>query len=176
MMDHFRQLAAVDPAPLVAAVAKHAGEFGRIAWRETTPGTPHPDSAALYLRMPREISRDSVFNALDCADLPLLAEPAFEDAALLLRSLTGAALARMMIVKLKPGGRIAAHIDEGAYAAATHRWHLAIASNDGAWLQSGPDRLTMQPGEVWWFDKHALHCGANDGASERIHLIADTFR
>ena len=98
------------------------------------------------------------------------------DAGRQVAAVAGALPARAMILKLKPGGRIAPHIDQGAYAEATHRWHAAIETNGQAWLQIADERLHMAPGELWWFDKHALHYGANEGQTDRVHLIVDTFR
>src|SRR5260221_340062 len=115
-MKHFRRIGTIDSVPLAAAVARHASEVGKINWREQPPGTPHPDTETLYLRMPSEITYDTVFNSLECVDLPFMADPAFENAArwvamlahghLGIGQFAGNTLARVMIVKLKPGGRI----------------------------------------------------------------------
>lgn len=177
MMEHFKHVGSIPVSALQAACRRHAGEFGRVTWREKTPGSPHPDTETLYLRMPREITRETVFHSLDCADTPLMADPAFDNATLRLSLMTGARLARCMVVKLNPGGKIAPHTDKGAYAEATHRWHVPIETNDKAWLQSGNERCwMMEPGTVYWFDKHAEHFGANEGETPRIHLIVDTWR
>jgi hypothetical protein len=34
----------------------------------------------------------------------------------------------------------------------------------------------MGVGELWWFDKHALHSAVNAGITDRIHLIMDVYR
>lgn len=173
---HFRQVGTVDVGPLADAVTEHAHLFGLLDWREKAPGTPHLDTETIYLRMPSEITIETVFHSLEVADLPAMEVPAFAEAVRRVEAMTGESVARCMIVKLKPGGIITPHIDQGAYAEATHRYHLAVETNPGAWLQIDAEKLSMAPGQVWFFDKHALHMGANDGDSDRIHLIVDTFR
>jgi len=173
---HFRAMGEIDVEPLRQAVRLNASRFGEATWRQDSPGSPHPDTETIFLRMPREITRESLFNSLYVEDCDALPEPAFVDAIRSIGALTGGSIARAMIVKLKPGGRITPHIDQGRYALATHRWHLPIETNRRAWLESGGERIAMARGMLTWFDKHALHRGANEGKEDRIHLIVDTFR
>lgn len=174
-MEHFIRIGEIPIDTLARAVRVHAVRFADVVFRQIAPGSPHPDTETIYLRMPPVISRETVFESVDVVDCPMMQEPAFRDAVAAVARLAGGAAARAMIVKLKPGGRIAPHVDEGAYAAATRRFHLPIATNPLAWLESGGERLALPAGTLWWFDKHALHSGGNDGAADRIHLIVDTL-
>jgi hypothetical protein len=174
-MEHFIRIGEIPIDALAQAAIAHAARFADVVFRQRAPGSPHPDTETIYLRMPPVISRESIFESLDVVDRPMMMEPAFRDAVAAVAHLAGDAPARAMIVKLKPGGRIAPHIDEGAYAAATRRFHLPIATNPLAWLDSGGERRHLPAGTLWWFDKHALHSGGNDGAGDRIHLIVDTL-
>jgi quercetin dioxygenase-like cupin family protein len=174
-MQHFTRIGEIAIDALARAVAFHEARFSDIVFRQTAPFSPHPDTETIYLRMPPLITYDSLFESLDSVDWPMMQETAFREAVAAMAALAGGAPSRAMIVKLKPGGRIAPHVDEGGYAAATRRFHLPIATNPSAWLQSGGERLHLPAGTLWWFDKHALHRGGNDGASERIHLILDTL-
>lgn len=176
-MEHFALIGSIDPAPLQSAVTAHARYFGEIDWRETFPGTPHPDTQTLYLRMPPALNAESLFESMEVCDLALMTVPNFADAVKRVETLAKGTAARAMVVKLNPGGRIGAHIDQGSYAEATERYHVPVSTNDKAWLQSDDERVwMMEPGHVWWFDKHDLHLGANEGETPRIHLIVDTWR
>jgi hypothetical protein len=174
-MQHFTRIGTVEVDALATAVVTHAARFADLVFRQRAPGSAHPDTETMYLCMPPTISRETIFECLEVVDYPLMQEPAFRDAVAVVARLTGSRAARAMIVKLKPGGRIAPHVDEGGYAAATQRYHLPITTNPLAWLDSGGERLHMPAGMLWWFDKHALHYGGNDGATDRIHLIVDTL-
>jgi quercetin dioxygenase-like cupin family protein len=174
-MQHFTRIGTIAIDALAAAVDAHAARFADLVFRQRAPGSAHPDTETMYLRMPPTISRETIFESLEAADYPLMQEPAFRDSVAAVARLAGGRAARAMIVKLKPGGRIAPHVDEGAYAAATQRYHLPIATNPQAWLESGGEHLHLPAGTLWWFDKHALHRGGNDGTTDRIHLIADTL-
>jgi quercetin dioxygenase-like cupin family protein len=85
-------------------------------------------------------------------------------------------VARVMLVELAAGAEIAPHIDQGAYAELTDRWHCALRTNRLCTMHSGGETAHMRPGEVWWFDKHAVHHVENLGAEPRVHLIMDTWR
>ncbi|MBV8652221.1 MAG: aspartyl/asparaginyl beta-hydroxylase domain-containing protein [Alphaproteobacteria bacterium] len=174
-MPHFTRIGALAIDALAGAVDTHAARFADMVFRQRAPGSAHPDTETIYLRMPPTLSRETIFESLDSIDYPLMQEPAIREAVAAVSRLAGGRAARAMIVKLKPGGRIAPHVDEGAYAAATRRYHLPIATNPLAWLEAGGERLHLPAGTLWWFDKHALHRGGNDGATDRIHLIVDTL-
>ncbi len=174
-MLHFLRIGEVAIDALAAATRAHAARFADLVFRQSAPGSPHPDTETIYLRMPPVITVESIFESLEAVDYPMMQEPAFRDAVATVARLARGVAARAMIVKLKPEGRIAPHIDEGRYAAATQRFHLPIATNPRAWLDSGGELLHLPAGTLWWFDKHAPHCGGNDGAADRIHLIVDTL-
>ena len=174
-MQHFKPLGEIAVAALADAVARHADGFGDLDFREKAPGSAHPDTATIYLRMPPILSRWTIFESLEAVDYPMMQAPEFREAVASVARLAGGRTARAMIVKLLPRGRIAPHVDEGGYAAATQRFHLPIATNKLAWLESGGELLHLPAGALWWFDKHALHHGGNDGTTDRIHLIVDTL-
>jgi quercetin dioxygenase-like cupin family protein len=176
----------INHEPLIAEVLKHAGRFGDLTFRQEAAGSAHPDSETIYLRMPRRLSLESVFEDMEATEYPAAWEmPETLEAVrqvpwIVARPSMYATvprfMGRAMIVKLKPGGRIAPHIDEGSYAEATDRYHIPLLTNGQAWHEIGGERVTMGPGEVWFFDKHRVHSGGNDGSTDRIHLIVDLFR
>jgi hypothetical protein len=162
-MLHFQLIATVDVAPIAAIKPEM---FEQLTFRQDAPGSPHRSTESIYMRMPATISYHSMFEELATVDY--LAYDAFRT---LVEALSLSGLARIMIVKLKPGGIITDHIDQGAYAEATDRYHLAVATNRMTTLTSGGETLHMPAGSLPWFDKHALHCGSDSGDSYRIHLL-----
>lgn len=175
-MLHFRQVATFDPAPAVAAL-EAAPELWRAAtWRQDHPASPHGDTESVYLRMPGEITPHSVFEQIGGETWTAL--PELGPLAVIAGEISrcqGGELARVMAVKLKPGGRIKRHADTGGYAQATERYHAVLQTNLDCWLEAGGEQRVMPSGTVWWFDKHAEHSGANTGTTDRIHLIVDLY-
>jgi hypothetical protein len=82
-------------------------------------------------------------------------------------------LGRVLIVKLKSGGVVTPHIDEGTYADHYARFHVAVTGTDKATLTAGPNTQHFAPGEAWWFDHKVTHSARNDGDTDRIHIIID---
>jgi quercetin dioxygenase-like cupin family protein len=81
-------------------------------------------------------------------------------------------LGRIMIVRLKTGGEIAPHIDEGAYARYYARFHLVLESNPACVFKAGGELVHMAPGELWWFNHQVEHSVVNNGP-DRTHIIVD---
>jgi hypothetical protein len=163
--------------PLLEALEHHAIEFAAETWRQDTPGSPHFATKALFLRMPPgRATRESIFESLDVIDRPLMGEPAFRDAVAQISALAGLPPARVLFAALRPNGVIPQHIDEGAYAAATHRYHLCASTNPWAAMSVGSTMAQPRPGEVWFFNKHRPHSVCNFGPTWRVHLIVDCWR
>jgi len=175
-MKSLQCLGRIDVGALEAAVVRHAADFGLATFRQSWPGTPHSDTETLYLRMPAAITVESIFESLDCQDGPLMHEPAFADAVAAVSGLVGGEPARAMIVRLRAGGRVARHTDQGAYADATRRFHLSVTTNAQCLMRVGSETAHAEPGEVYFFDKHAPHEVVNEGDTDRIHLILDIWQ
>lgn len=84
----------------------------------------------------------------------------------------GGALARVMLVRLAPHSSVGRHIDTGAYYACRDRYHLVIRSH-GSVLEAGGEQVTMNAGELWWFDNKQPHEALNASDEWRVHLIFD---
>ena len=82
-------------------------------------------------------------------------------------------LARAMLVRLKPGGKVYRHIDGGEYFKRRDRYHLVLDSATGSAFSCGDEIVRMRNGELWWFDNKKPHHAINDGISWRVHLIFD---
>jgi hypothetical protein len=173
-MKHFDQLGTFDPLPLQKALKQTEHLFGQIDWREKYPGSSHPNTQTIYLRMPVTVNPDTLLNSVSVEDC--LKVPEFDKVIDFIGHSTVEEIARVMVVRLYPQGTIGKHRDEGFYAEMTNRFHAVIETNDQAWLQVGNEKLHMPEGTIWRFNKHEIHFGANDGDTPRTHLIVDTFR
>ena len=171
---HFTLLGRIGVEDAAEKVFRHEERFGDEVSRQTYAGSAHPDSETIYLRMPKTPTFQSIFQSLEVEDFPLMTE--FSGTVKAVLEMVGGKLARAMIVKLRAGGRIYPHIDQGAYAEATERYHLPLITNDDTWLKCGGNIRGLKTGELWWFDKHVLHEGINRGFDDRVHLIVDFFK
>lgn len=84
-------------------------------------------------------------------------------------------LERALYVRLLPQAVVYPHVDTGAYYAVRDRYHFVVSSRQGSLLKSGGEEVTMQEGELWWFDNKALHESSNPSDEWRVHLIFDIF-
>jgi quercetin dioxygenase-like cupin family protein len=173
---HFFKLGEVDVDRAEHVLGLFPAMWSKISFRQEHPLSPHKDTSSIYLRWPADFTAYGALHARDSEDKEPLRIKAF---AALLRDVENTLdrrAERAMFVKLCPGGRITPHIDQGLHAEATNRYHIAIASNVRAWLRVEDTVKTIPPGEVWFFNKHAMHSAGNDGPTDRIHLIVDTLK
>lgn len=148
--------------------------WNEITARQTTPGSPHKYTEAIFLRWSEDQSLKAVFNDLTCIDYPamakLQAQPLIND---ILEAVGSYELGRVMIAKLSPGGLITPHADEGLYADSYERFHLPIKSFQGNFFIAGNEAVEMDAGELWWFNHKKTHVVYNGSETDRIHLIVD---
>lgn len=85
-------------------------------------------------------------------------------------------VARALIAKLKPNAQVFLHADEGSYYKFRDRYHLVLSSASGSPMTCGKESVTMQEGELWWFDNKKPHESFNHSSEDRIHLIFDLDR
>lgn len=163
-------------APTLAAIVAKPELWDEVTARQDYPASPHHDTKAIWLRGPKQLSVESVFNDLHATDYPsahALSPHIVELLAPVLWSLRITELGRVMIVSLKPGGSIDRHADEGAYAEHYSRFHLVLSSDEGNEFACGDETVHMKTGEVWWFNHQLEHAVVNRSQRERIHLIFD---
>jgi hypothetical protein len=84
-------------------------------------------------------------------------------------------LGRVLLVRLKPGGRIDAHVDKGAYYQVRHRLHVMLSAGDGTYLRCGAARLETKAGQLFWFDNKEVYEEANPGSGWSVRLIVDVL-
>lgn len=176
MMQHFRRLGVVDTAAATELLPALARYWPRNRLRQSAPGTPHRDTESIYLLMPDVVNAETIFTAMDIVLWSPMPQPVLASLIERVAHVAKAEPARVMLVKLLAGGVIHPHIDQGPYAEATQRYHVALVSNPHCVMHIDDEAATARPGEVWWFNKHALHAVVNGGDEDRVHLIVDCWR
>lgn len=91
----------------------------------------------------------------------------------LMNTVEGERIGRVMINKIRPGGRIYPHADTPAHAEYYSRFHYVIQSSPGCTFRCDQELVTMYTGECWWFNNKLEHEVVNNSVDDRIHLIID---
>ena len=165
----------VDVMPLRHAVARQPGLWNVDDLRTTHPGTVHGEVDDIWLRFDPLESPESVIDGHESVDYPAFAalpqaRPIVFD---LMRRVEGARLGRVLVTRLRPGGRIHRHEDAGGHAAYYDRYQVCLQGLPGCIFRAGAEQVTMASGEVWWFDGAQTHEVVNNSAGDRIHMIVD---
>lgn len=166
----------IDVSAINRRLADNAALFGEIASRQVAKSSPHADTETIFLVGPAEMTADSAQHTLSLKAYPALQifQCELVDILQTLEPIIGITdYGRSMIVKLRPGGKIEPHRDEGGYAEHYSRLHIVLQSAPEFQFWCGADAVWMQPGEVWWFDHQQSHGGHNGSSADRIHLIVD---
>lgn len=150
-------------------------------WRADMHFSPHVDSKTLVLigppsPSPRDILHSLVLEPSVRDDIPNINRLLHNAHGVIKALCPEAALARAMVVSLKPGGVVTPHIDIGHYAEATDRFHVPMQTNRMATLEIDGITGGLEVGSVYFVQKHQRHSAYNYGAEPRIHLIFDVFR
>ncbi len=177
-MNHLKMLGHIDIAWVLPALTQHSALWDEETWRQNHPHSPHKSTRAIYLRMPPEVTVDSIFNSLEVVDCPAMQIRPFAALAAHMAAEidAGERVARLMLIELAPHSRIRTHKDEGAYAEATERYHLPLITNRDCLVQILEESAHMEPGDIWWFNKHEAHSVTNFGTEARVHMVMDVFR
>lgn len=186
-MRYFEKIAeTVDVLPLLHATTRQADLWNANTLRTAHPCTAHAEADDIWLRFndltDYEESGDSalVTDGLDSIDYP--AYQALPQARViifdLMRRVEGERLGRVLITRLKPGGRITPHADEGKNAEYYDRYQVVLHGLPGSLFKAGDEQVSMATGTVWWFDNAQTHEIINNSADDRVHMIVDirTFR
>lgn len=158
-------------------------------WREDTylrdyPQGPFGDTETIMLRFPVKTVKesqdelekyghsDSQHESVDYPPFAYLPE-ARGIVFGLMATVQGERLGRVMINRLRPGGRIAAHADTPVHADYYSRHHVVLQTAPGASFRCGDETLYLERGTVWWFNNKLEHEVVNNSTMDRIHMIVD---
>lgn len=184
-MRNFQLIAGnVDVVPLVMALHAQPRLWNRDTFRTTYTGTPHGEADDILLRFSspdKTADPDHLISVQEDADpifyqawreLPQVRPIVFD----LMRRIEAVSLGRVIITRLRPGGRIQPHVDvDGAYVAREDgvRFHVVLQGLPGSLYHCGDETVCMRSGEVWWFQHREAHSVENNSADERLHLLVD---
>lgn len=176
-MRHFLQLAAgIDVVPALNALTVNGDLWNENDLRSTYPNSPHAqvdDVWLLFSRMPINVAE--VVDDIQVQPYRgWWALPAVRSLALdLMRRVDGVALGRVVITRLRPGGRIAPHADQGAPAEYFTRYQIVLQSLPGAIFRIEDEEVNFRSGDVWLINNRAEHEVINNSADDRIVCIVD---
>jgi len=172
---HFRRMAeGIDVSPILAEVRDNRALWFVNQLRQRNIRV-HAETNSIELR--KGLRPDSTVRLEDCQESAKTAEwqrfPCTTRILTELAAREAGELARAMLVRLKPQGRVLAHIDHGTYYARRDRYHLVILSAQGSEMQCDDERLVFAQGEFWCFNNKVMHQAFNRSNDWRIHLIFD---
>ena len=146
--------------------------------RQDYKGSAHKDTECIVLRGPGGPAIDKPFDCIQADDYwqaDVVRAPMLDVLGQLQAIAPWSRLGRMMAVRLKPGGYVTPHVDEGGYADYyTSRLHVAMTESPLAFLEVGGQTQVFRQHELWQIDHKREHSARNcDTVSPRIHLIVD---
>lgn len=177
-MNNFQLMANINIVPLAVQIARQASLWKADTYLRDYPQGPFGDTETIFLRFPpasvSELERGQK-DQHECVwmdgalHLPAARQMIFN----LMATVEGERLGRVMINKLRPGGRIYPHADTPVHAEYWDRFHIVIQSLPGNVFRCGDETVGMRTGEVWWFQNAIEHEVTNNSADDRIHMVVD---
>ena len=174
----------IDVLPLVVAIQARPALWNAHDFRTTYTGTPHRDVDDILLRFsaPDKTSdRNHLTGVLE--DIEPVFYPAWQELPQvrpivfdLMRRVEAISLGRVIITRLRPGGRIAPHADtDGDYCVRDDgmRFHVALTGLPGSLYHCGDETVQMLTGTAWWFQHREVHAVENNSGDDRVHLLVD---
>jgi hypothetical protein len=177
-MKNFQALSTINAIPLLHQIHRRPALWQADTYLRDYPQGPFGDTETIFLRFPPASVSELARSARDPH------ECVWMDAALhltqvkpiingLMSLVEGERLGRVMVNKLRPGGRIYPHADTPQHAEYWDRYHAVLQSSPGCNFRCGDEQVYMPPGAVWHFRNELEHEVWNNGACDRIHLIID---
>jgi hypothetical protein len=167
-----------DPAPLAHQLTLRPELWRADTYLRDYPQGPFGDTETVFLRFPpasvTELERGQR-DPHECIwmdgmiHLPQARALIFD----LARLVEAERIGRVMINKLRAGGRVFPHADTPVHAEYWERYHYVIQSAPGCSFRCGEETVHMRQGTLWWFQNALEHEVINNSAVDRIHMIVD---
>lgn len=177
-MKNFQIIGTADVLPVLHQLQRQPELWKADTYLRDYPQGPFGDTETVFLRFPpasvTELERGDR-DQHECVwmdgsiHLPAARKLIFD----LMARTEGERIGRVMINKLKCGGRVFPHADTPVHANYWDRYHVVLQSSPGCDFRCGDERVYMPPGQVWWFQNANEHEVTNNGSVERIHMIID---
>lgn len=169
--------------PVMHALFRHPELWNQNTFRTTFHNTPHHDIDDIWLRFsdPKvckttgNVIGDSYPIWYPAAHQLIEVRPIIMD---LMRRVDAYELGRVLITRLKPGGRILPHTDDqGDYVQTPNRmrYHVVLQGLPGSMYRNGDETVCMLSGEVWLFNPLIEHEVLNNSVDDRVHLLVDVM-
>ena len=159
-MTHFLRLATgLDVSKLMGELDAQPQLFDEITGRQDYPGSAHKDTKCVFLRWCKGLDVTSAFTEIPAFDFPAMGKlpAAHELINYSIHRANAQQLGRVLIAKLRPGGVITPHADEGAYADFYERFHVVLKSEDGNIFRCEDETVEMKTGDLWCFNHKSEH-------------------
>lgn len=173
MRNFYRIASGVDTAQLMHDLALSAHLWNANRLRQVYPGSPHAEADDIWLRF--QPDGCDVVDEHECVEFPAWwrLSAARHMVHTLQRQVEGVRLGRVVITRLKPGGRIYPHADGGSPATYYERYQIALHARPGVSFRAGEEVIEQRTGDVWWFDNTAEHEVINNSDDDRVVMIVD---
>lgn len=186
-MKNFHLLSTADVNLLMLNIKRHPELWKEDTFLRDYPQGPFGEIESIMLRFPekrvfqqeeelekykRGESQFDQHESVDCSAFNILTE-ARQMVFGLMTLVQGERLGRVMINKIKPGGRIFPHSDSPEHTSYYTRFHVVLQSAAGCILRAGDEQLEMKTGDVFWFDNKQEHEVINNSAVERLSMVID---
>lgn len=187
-MNHFLKIASgVHVMPLMLAIARRPELWKEDTYLRDYPQGPFGDVESIMLRFPEkrvfeqeeEVAAykrgEHFFDQHESIDYPPYALlPEFRPVVMsVFAAVAGERLGRVMVNKLKPGGRIYPHADTPEHCSYYTRFHVVLQSAPGVRFRCADEEVYMGVGDVWWFRNSLEHEVVNESDTDRIHIVMD---
>lgn len=158
---------------LVAALHAKPHLWNRNTLRRDTAELCECDD--IWLRFPTEAACLKGLGEFECENYPAFAELPQARSIIfgLMRQVEGERLGPVMITRLGPGKRIYPHDDGEAHTSYYRRYQIALHSLPGVMFRAGDEVVSMQTGDIWWFDNSIEHEVVNNSSDDRLAMIVD---
>lgn len=187
-MRNFHLIASgVDVNPIVLALKRQPQLWKEDTYLRDYPQGPFGDTETVMLRFPVKTVKETEAELIaygksdeqhESVDYPAFAylPEARRVVFALMAQVEGERLGRVMINKLRPGGKIFPHADTPVHAEYYSRHHVVLQSGPGCNFRCGDEIIGTpftEAGAVWWFNNKLEHEVVNNSVSDRIHMIVD---
>ena len=82
---------------------------------------------------------------------------------------------RLALVRLQPGGHIAAHVDGQPMAHKAHRVHVPLSNSEGVEYKVDGKKFKMRKGRYYDFNNRKRHSVRNTSKRPRVNLFVDVY-
>lgn len=173
----FRLIGSIDPQPLVEVIQS----FGEAAWNEFVVRQElfeaHRHTHTIPLLFDLDGRHENPTSWPRFAQIKAALAPACE--AIRQKNLSpdgpgrDGYFVRIILTRLKPGANIDPHRDGGYSLLRSHRYHLALTTNNLVEFEIAGQTRHFAAGEIWEINNREEHAVRNLSSESRVHVILD---